>query len=536
MFEEYDLPDSGVFRGFEPDTFAFLANLRDNNTLEWMTANEDRYRRVLRESLRMLFKALAPVVSRLDTRFETDAKYGRLLASIRRRWPDEHGTYHTYLWGAFYRADRSRQTDAQLFVTVREEVITVGVGIGAGAQDVLAQFRANLTAQPDHFLQLIKAALDEGFVVVISTPEGASADVQPVILTSLETSEDLAALMEVNTISIERSYPSSDDLVYQPEFADEISGIFERLYPLYRFFAFEFGPPEPVRRISHPYSFEQLQTDTLLSRDVLERMIGLLKDKGQIILYGPPGTGKTYVARHLAHFVTASKGDMQVVQFHPSYAYEEFIEGIRPHSDNGQISYPIETGVFRRLCDDARQHMDRAYVLIIDEINRGNLPRIFGELLYLLDYRDPTEAVMLPYSKTLFTIPTNVYLIGTMNTADRTLAVLDHAVRRRFHFIPLRADPDVLRAWLTAHDKISLLWVADLMTELNRRLEEDGIDWQLHIGQTLFMLRDLDERRVELIWEHSVLPTLEEYFYNRTGWQPRYAYEALRTVVRAAHG
>ena len=101
--------------------------------------------------------------------------------------------------------------------------------------------------------------------------------------------------------------------------------------------------------------------------------------------------------------------------------------------------------------------------------------------------------------------------------------------------MPLRPDPDVLRAWLTAHDKTHLLWVADLLEELNRRLNDDGIDWQSQIGQTVFMLRDLDERRVALIWEHSVMPTLEEYFYNRTGWQSRYAYRELMAAVKAAH-
>lgn len=536
MFEEYELPDSGVFRGFEPDTFAFLTDLAANNTLEWMTANEERYRRVLREPLRMLFKALAPVMSRLNAGFETEAKYGRVLASIRRRWPDDRATYHTYLWGAFFRADRSRQTDAQLFVTVRAHGISVGVGIGAGAQEVWAQFRENLAAKPDECLHLIKMVLDEGFVLSLTASESAGVESQPVTLTALESEDDLAALREAESLSIERIYPASDELLYQPDFADEISAVFEHLYPLYRCFTSPYVPVEPLNAAPQPYSLEQLQADTFLDRDMLERMIGLLKDKGQIILYGPPGTGKTYVARQLAHHVIGSKGELRVVQFHPSYAYEEFIEGIRPHSDNGQISYPIEPGVFRHLCDEARLHVDRAYVLIIDEINRGNLPRIFGELLYLLEYRDPTEAVMLPYSKTPFTIPTNVYLIGTMNTADRTLAVLDQAVRRRFHFVPLRPDPNVLRTWLAAHDKTRLLWVADLLEELNRRLAEDGLDWQSQIGQTVFMLRDLDERRVALIWEHSVMPTLEEYFYNRAGWQSRYAYRELMAAAKAAHG
>ncbi|MFN8421453.1 MAG: DUF2461 family protein [Anaerolineae bacterium] len=501
MFEEYELPDSAVFHGFEPDTFAFLSELAANNTLDWMNANEERYHRVLREPLRMLFKSLAPVALRLNHGFETEPKFGRVLSSIRRRWLDNDQTYYDYLWGAFYRASRSRHTDAQLFVSVHSEGIRIGAAIPEGAADLLEAFKTRRLEHADSYQSIIEPLEQAGWQII-------------------EFDEYL---------HIQREYHADDEIVYRPELADEISRHFERLYPLYRFLIGEDTAPLPPAR--QPDTLQQVAADTLLTLNAVSQMVELLRDKGQIVLYGPPGTGKTFIARRLAQHIAGASGDIRTVQFHPSYAYEEFIEGIRPQSDGGQISYPVQAGVFKRLCEDASQQPQRQFILIIDEINRGNLPRIFGELLYLLEYRDSSEAVTLPYSKTQFSIPRNVYLIGTMNAADRTLTALDQAVRRRFHFIPLKPDPEILRRWLRQQGNERMAWATDLLATLNQRLEEDGFDWHRHFGHTVFMVRGLDERRLRLIWEHSILPALEDYFYNREDWQSRYDFAALRGQI-----
>jgi len=189
------------------------------------------------------------------------------------------------------------------------------------------------------------------------------------------------------------------------------------------------------------------------------------------------------------------------------------MEGIRPESVDGpnstkQITYPVKSGIFRRLCDEASQHPNRRYVLIIDEINRGELPRILGELLYLLEYRK--KSVELPYSGNQgeFGIPANVFLIGTMNTADRSIALVDHALRRRFNFVPMKADAELLRSFLLENQP-DMEWVADLLAVLNKKLENEAkIEWALHIGHSHFMKKGLNDARLHLIWEHSVLPTL----------------------------
>lgn len=295
------------------------------------------------------------------------------------------------------------------------------------------------------------------------------------------------------------------------------------------------------RELEDVYTLKQLCDETFLEADFWEEVKVLMHDKKQIVFYGPPGTGKTWVACRFARYwvdaATDPAGDVQVIQFHPSYAYEEFVEGIRPQSVEGpdgrrELSYPVKKGLFRRFCDQARTHPQRRYALILDEINRGELPRILGELLYLLEYRH--ESVMLPYSGDPFAIPANLYLIGTMNTADRSIALVDHALRRRFHFVQMRPSSDILRAYFENTGDPEMIWTADLLDLLSSQLEQDGIEWHLHIGHSHFMRRDLDETQLRLIWKHSVIPTLEEYFYRQPDRLRSYQLSMLKAALGKA--
>jgi hypothetical protein len=212
----------------------------------------------------------------------------------------------------------------------------------------------------------------------------------------------------------------------------------------------EINSPVPNEARSTPpklqaiYTIDGFAAESGLSADTIKRWRNSLLRKGQIILQGPPGTGKTYVAERLARLlVSGSTGIWEIVQFHPSYAYEDFMQGIRPILTGGALSYRIEPGRFLEFCESAKNANGAPAVLIIDEINRANLSRVFGELMYLLEYRD--RALSLSTGAKPFKIPDNVYLIGTMNTADRSIALVDHALRRRFSFIYLEPNYDVLR-------------------------------------------------------------------------------------------
>ena len=192
-------------------------------------------------------------------------------------------------------------------------------------------------------------------------------------------------------------------------------------------------PPPP-----DAYTLEHARRDLFLSADEIESLVKLLERKRNLVLQGPPGTGKTYVAQRLAWLLTGERSTdrIEAVQFHQSYGYEDFVRGYRPTETGG---FDLQDGPFLRFCARARAAPGRPHVLIIDEINRGNLSRIFGELLMLIeaDKRDPVWAVRTTYARPdepAFHVPANLHLVGAMNTADRSIALVDYALRRRFAF------------------------------------------------------------------------------------------------------
>ncbi|HEV2124371.1 MAG TPA: AAA family ATPase [Chloroflexota bacterium] len=275
-------------------------------------------------------------------------------------------------------------------------------------------------------------------------------------------------------------------------------------------------------------SLAQLAEELYIEPEFLDKVVRLLVDRGQCIFYGPPGTGKTYVARRLARVLAGGDERVEIVQFHPSYAYEDFVEGYRPHVRQEQGGFALVEGPLKRIARRAAEAPQRLHVLVIDEVNRGNIAKVFGELYYLLEYRG--ERMTLQYSDVPFSLPQNVLIIGTMNAADRSIALVDLALRRRFYFIPFFPDQPpiegLLERWLAAH-KPHLLWLADVVDEANRLLD----DRSTAVGPSHFLRSDLTEEWIELIWEHAILPTVAEQLFGDDAALEQFALDRLRRAV-----
>jgi len=281
-------------------------------------------------------------------------------------------------------------------------------------------------------------------------------------------------------------------------------------------------PPLPDNPINPEYPLVEFAAQTGFDAEMLQRCVSAIHRKGQAILYGPPGTGKTYLARHLArHLIGGNGGFSELVQFHPSYSYEEFIQGIRPEAGpDGGLHYPLKKGRFLEFCERADDlEEEDICVLIIDEINRANLSRVFGELMYLLEYRDK-EIPLAGGNK--FRIPSNVRILGTMNTADRSIALVDHALRRRFSFVGLRPDFGILRRYHAGKS-----FPVERLVALLQRLNDDIRDPHYEIGITFFLHPELAEE-IENIWRMEISPYLEEYFFDQPGKANDYRWEQVQ--------
>lgn len=278
-------------------------------------------------------------------------------------------------------------------------------------------------------------------------------------------------------------------------------------------------PDQPVteRTFSLPDAGPDFAEGLLFDQDWLQECVDLLRDLPQLIFYGPPGTGKTHVAQELAKHLTGGKPEnTQLVQFHPAYSYEDFFEGYRPRpaSDGQGASFELTHGPLYKLADAARNRPGEPFVLIIDEINRGNLAKVFGELYFLLEYRG--KSVELLYGSDRghgFTLPRNIVILATMNTADRSIALIDAAMRRRFWFQELHpsAGPaaTVLERWLARHELPGD--AARLLSALNDRIA----DRDFRIGPSYLMREAVHAhpRGLERVWRHQILPLLEEHHY-----------------------
>ncbi|MBI1299672.1 AAA domain-containing protein [bacterium] len=519
---------------FTKKTFHLLSQIHDSPTMEFYQEHKDGFLEYVEKPFKRVFQTVSERLPTSVLRLMETEKY--LFGRFPKNDFGQGGTWDFY-WGAIYPKGSKRSEDAQLAMSIRHDLFKFGFSIGHYADEQRRRFERNCARHFNSLKNILADALsDEHFVF---GPQ-AEYQLQPsgkVIHPAMLTWTDF--LQTPSSAGYEAFYvlPRVDVLqLGEEELVQTVLRTHMRLFPLVLLATEE--DPLPAIRAYHeeigvepdtdleadaptpvPYSSDDFLAKTYLTTHKARELRELLLDRKQMILYGPPGTGKSFVAQYLAKWLTnlaePSSDRVEMVQFHPAYGYEDFIEGIRAESFETQdghhaVSYPTRPGLFVQFCRRAAlADAEQPHVFIIDEINRGNIARIFGELMLLLEYRD--RDVPLPYSGERFKIPSNVYLIGTMNTADRSIALVDFALRRRFHFAHFAADPDLFARWL-ASNPVEPAYLEPLY----RRLATEAIDDpNFAIGPSYFMKPNLTEGKLERIWRYSIEPYLAEYYIDQ---------------------
>ena len=498
---------------FTPKTFELLAQLHENPTRDFYLEHKEGFKEHVERPFQDLLHRVAERLPLTITDLMETEK--RIFSQFPKNDYGRGGAWD-YYWGAFYPKGGKRTHDAQLFAWMNYERLEFGFYIGEYGSEQRKRFVRNCKENREAAVNVLRESLaDDLFVYgrredfVGGPPDKSTKKLKLSWNQWLENPEQEGIHVAVVLPKDQVLQSSTETLI------DQITKTFERLFPLV-FLATSDDPlpiigeyleieEEPEHNPKYP--LDQIAEETGFDKGMLESWVRALDRKKQAIIYGPPGTGKTYIAEKLAqHLIGGGDGFMDIVQFHPAYAYEDFMQGIRPRTRaDGGLDYPTVKGRFLNFCDDARKHND-CCVLILDEINRANLARVFGELMYLLEYRDKEVPLA---SGGRFKIPKNVRLIGTMNTADRSIALVDHALRRRFAFLALYPKHDVLSRY---HQNTG--FPVEGLIETLKRLNNQIVDRHYHVGITFFLRENLKEQIAD-IWRMEIEPYLEEYFFDQ---------------------
>ncbi|MEY8610001.1 AAA family ATPase [Parabacteroides segnis] len=278
--------------------------------------------------------------------------------------------------------------------------------------------------------------------------------------------------------------------------------------------------PKTTDKLNLKYSEGEFLDEVFMDSAEYTRLKSLLLGKKNIILQGAPGVGKTYSAKRLAYSIIGEKNESRIefIQFHQNYSYEDFIMGYKPKEDGG---FELKRGVFYNFCKKAQSDPNKDYFFIIDEINRGNMSKIFGELLMLIEngYRGEMHEIRLAYNDEHFFVPENLYIIGMMNTADRSLAMIDYALRRRFSFFDIVPgfDTEGFNKYKENLNSETFNQVIDAIKALNAEIaEDDSLGQGFCIGHSYFCNQDsFDKMWLENVIKYDIEPMLREYWFDK---------------------
>lgn len=508
-------PPAVAGSAFSARTFELLEELRKAPAKATYADNKEDIQEFVENPLRELFEEVlsalpAPMLEVLETEKNL---YSRILKND---WGK--GGAWDFVWAAVFPKGTKRTEAAQLFVGLHHDCFQAGFYVGEYGTEPRRRFERNLERNGAWMASKVAPSWDnlgllfgeQGGGELATGSESASAWLR---------AQSAPGASEGTAVRAARTWsPSEVQASSRADLAATIRELFETLFPLV-LLAVEADPqraissylglndPEPEPDPNPKYSLEEIEAGTGVPVAQLQSWVGAIERKGQAIFYGPPGTGKTFLAEKIArHLVGGGDGFVEVLQFHPSYAYEEFIQGLRPReAAGGGLRFEVVPGRFLDFCRRA-QRSSGTCVLILDEINRANLSKVFGELMFLLEYRD--REIPLAGGETL-RVPKNVRILGTMNTADRSIALVDHALRRRFAFFQLYPDFGVLERHLQATG-----FPPDGLIKVLRRLNTKIADPHYEVGISFFFAKNLEEH-LEGIWKMEIEPYLEELFFDK---------------------
>ena len=510
-----DFDDSNLFKSLR--TFGHLDDLTNDPTMEFVRFTKKELQENVIEPIQLLKQEVALGLPDSITSFmETGTNSISTKPFHKNKWGFGNKAWD-YYWESFYPINGNILTDGQLFIWINHQRIEFGFYIGECGTKVKNRFHKNFF-ENQKILNRLLSEDDNEIKAHYRDGDKSIGPVSSVANNQFISWNNWLKSCEKNDVYISKSY--SKEYVLNASFDDLVDNIIETFHKLYPLILlahhddpmsaiFEYlYPSEKKNNLNSAYSLSQLAKDSHYDAETIEEWLRSIKRKKQAILYGPPGTGKTFLAKLMAkHLVSENDGFIDVVQFHSAYAYEDFIQGIRPRSTpEGNLEYPLIPGRFLEFCKKAKNSNGNC-VLIIDEINRANPAQVFGELMYLLEYREEKAPLA---GGGILKIPSNLHLIGTMNTADRSLALVDYALRRRFTFINIKPDYNILRKFHNEAN-INIEELITIIEEINEYIRDDNY----FIGISNFLIENLEDE-VSYIWKTEIEAYMEEIFFDQT--------------------
>jgi len=500
---------------FTREMFEWFEGLHKNQTKEYFDETKFQYNQFVNTPFKNLVKKIA---NQLDPQMLVKLETEKRVRSNILKNDFGIGSAYDYLWFAFYPKGSSRIKDSQLFCWVNKDEVRYGFYIGEYGKIARDKFNNNINKNKEEFIKTINKLKDirnlKFYYKEASEEEKINENELSFPVNTHVLEEWLAENQKGIVVIIDK-----EEAIKRGDLSTEIATAFKMLFPIWLYavsedIESEIQPPGEEELVVEEYSKDNLITETNLEEKDVNDIVSTLERKKNIVFYGPPGTGKTFIAQKVAQYlVEGRKDNIAYVQFHQSYAYEDFIEGIRPVSKkdgggNHVIDYPVKPGIFKLLCERASIYTKQKFVILIDEFNRGNVSKIFGELQYLLEYRNSENSIMLPYSKEELYIPDNIHIIATMNTADRSLTHIDFAMRRRFSFIRFDVNMDILLKWGQQNDLIMESLIS-VLEDINDKIGDDNY----YLGISYFMKKNLPDI-IENVWKYEIHPYIKEYFIN----------------------